>query len=171
MLIIDLKPLAFGSGIRFLRDIFLLLPIWPVFPLGRPNFHHLGLRSSGPCWTGHALASSLQALLSPQSSLKSHLNFLRLNSLFADFAPAACLQALCPSAFSESPEWHLTFAKQGLSLLCCSELGAAITAAVTGAFYQWLQPGSLLSALMVLSLRAGTQSPQRVLCSVRWVLQ
>ena len=136
-----------------------------------PNFHHLGLRSSGPCWTGHALASSLQALLSPQSSLKSHLNFLRLNSLFADFAPAACLQALCPSAFSESPEWHLTFAKQGLSLLCCSELGAAITAAVTGAFYQWLQPGSLLSALMVLSLRAGTQSPQRVLCSVRWVLQ
>ena len=95
MLIIDLKPLAFGSGIRFLRDIFLLLPIWPVFPLGRPSFHHLGLRSSGPCWTGHALASSLQALLSPQSSLKSHLNFLRLNSLFADFAPAACLQALC----------------------------------------------------------------------------
>lgn len=89
MLIIDLKALDFGSGIRFLRDTFLLLLIWPVFPLGRPSFHHLGLRSSGPCWTGHALASSPHALLSPQSLLKSHLSFLRLNSLFA----SSCLPA------------------------------------------------------------------------------
>lgn len=74
----------------------MLLPIRPAYPLGRPSFHHLEMmRSSGPCWTGQALANSLQALLSPQSSLKSHLSSLRWNSLFASSCmPAGCL-SLC----------------------------------------------------------------------------
>ena len=131
------EHLSHFSHVQVLPTL-MLLPIWPVYPLGRPSFHHLGLRSSGPRWTGQALASSLQALLSPQSSLKSHLSSLHLNSLFASSCMRAGSLSIC--IFWVPRMVSLTFAKQGLSLFCCSELGAATTVAVTGMFYQWLQP-------------------------------
>ena len=105
-------------------------------------------------------------MLSPQSSLKSHLSSLHLNSLFASSCMPAGSLSIC--IFWVPRMVSLTFAKQGLSLFCCSELGAATTVAVTGAFYQGLQPLGPVVCSVLWWFRLWVQ---RVLCSVRWVLQ